>query len=273
MAATPKAPRTYTVDQLAAAAHLPTRTLRYWQSLGLIPPPERAGRSVRYGPDHLRRIRLVCAVTERGVRLDAAGELLELIDHGSDSVREWLGLGGEEVGELDPPPSEDPQVHLSTDDLIERLDGQADVIQGLVRMHVVRPTGQGTWVAPSGGLLDLALRIHRLGVDVETAVGAEAILRHHLRQLAEELVAWFEDRLPRARSSRAGWARLGALRPIGVDAVRFILWQELTQAFRRRYRRPASLTSEGELPRWFRWVLGRRTALPPRSPQAGQAAQ
>lgn len=254
--------QTRTIDELASAVGVPTRTIRYWQALGLVPPPRRQGRVARYGERHLRRIRLVTTLSARGVRLEAMPALVGLLEQGSDSLREWLGLRADEVADAERPTVEDRQVRMSADELLRRFGGSADVLRGLTRMHVARPDGDGSWVVPSDGLLELALRIDRLGIDVETAVGAEAILRHHLRALAEDIVAWFEACLPQPESSRAAWARLGALRPIGADAVRLLFWQELTRAFRRRSQRPALDGQAFELPGWLRWVLGRRFPFP-----------
>lgn len=256
-----------TIDELSAAVGVPTRTVRYWQSLGLVPPPERVGRVAHYGDVHLRRARLVTTLSNRGVRLEAMPHLIELLEQGGDSLREWLGLGADEVGDPERPVVEDRQVRLPADELVRRFGGRSDVLRGLTRMHVARPDGEdGAWVVPSDGLLELALRIDRLGVDVETAVGAEAILRHHLRALAEDIVAWFEACLPPPESTRAAWARLGALRPIGADAVRLLFWQELTRAFRRRAQRPQEGAQPVVLPGWLRWVLGRRIPFPPDPP-------
>lgn len=256
--------RDRTIDELAAEVGVPTRTLRYWQSLGLVPAPERVGRAARYGERHLQRARLVTRLSGRSVRLEAMPALIELLEQGGDSLREWLGLEADEVTGTDRPPSEDRQVRLPADELVRRFGGRSDVLRGLTRMHVARPDGDdGAWVVPSDGLLELALRIDRLGVDVETAVGAEAILRHHLRALAEDIVAWFEACLPPPESSRAAWARLGALRPIGADAVRLLFWQELTRAFRRRAQRAPAAAPPFVLPGWLRWILGRRMPFPP----------
>lgn len=250
-----------TIDELAAAVGAPSRTVRYWQSLGLLPAPRREGRVARYGDRHLRRARLVALLSARGIRLEAMGGLVDLLETGGDSLREWLGLRWEELIEIERPSNDDPRSRVPADELLARLGGRPEMLRGLARMHVVRPADDGAWVVPSGGLLDLALRIDRLGVDVETSVGAEAILRHHLRAMAEEIVAWFEACLPPAESTRAGWARLGALRPIGADAVRLLFWQELTRAFRRRALRPPVAGQGFVLPGWFRWVLGRRFQL------------
>lgn len=51
--------REYTLAELAAAAGLPARTLRYYIARGVLPPPLRAGRNAGYGAPHLVRLRQI----------------------------------------------------------------------------------------------------------------------------------------------------------------------------------------------------------------------
>jgi DNA-binding transcriptional MerR regulator len=66
----------YRVEQLAAAADVSVDTVRYYQSLGLVPAPEREGRIAWYGDEHLERIRDVRSLQRRGLTLAAVGRLV-----------------------------------------------------------------------------------------------------------------------------------------------------------------------------------------------------
>jgi DNA-binding transcriptional MerR regulator len=66
-----------TVDELARAAGTTVRNVRVYQDRGLLPPPHREGRLGLYGPDHLRRLRLVLRMLGRGYPLAAIRELVE----------------------------------------------------------------------------------------------------------------------------------------------------------------------------------------------------
>jgi len=66
-----------TIDELARAAGTTVRNVRVYQDRGLLPPPQRRGRLGVYGPDHLRRLRLVLRMLGRGYPLAAIRELLE----------------------------------------------------------------------------------------------------------------------------------------------------------------------------------------------------
>jgi DNA-binding transcriptional MerR regulator len=61
----------YRVDQLAAACDVSVDTVRYYQSLGLLPPPAREGRVAWYGADHAARIREVRSLQRKGLTLAA----------------------------------------------------------------------------------------------------------------------------------------------------------------------------------------------------------
>jgi DNA-binding transcriptional MerR regulator len=83
-----------TIDELARAAGTTVRNVRVYQDRGLLSPPERRGRLGLYGPDHLRRLRLVLRMLGRGYPLAAIRELVEAWEEERD-----LGsvLGLEEV--------------------------------------------------------------------------------------------------------------------------------------------------------------------------------
>src|SRR4051794_41870755 len=53
------------------------RNIRAYRSRGLIPPPRLRGRVGYYGFDHLAQLRLVQALTGRGLSLSVVAQLLE----------------------------------------------------------------------------------------------------------------------------------------------------------------------------------------------------
>jgi DNA-binding transcriptional MerR regulator len=67
----------YRVEQLAAACDLSVDTVRYYQSRGLLPPPEREGRVGWYGPEHAERIRRIRSLQRKGLTLAAIKRALE----------------------------------------------------------------------------------------------------------------------------------------------------------------------------------------------------
>lgn len=61
----------YRLDELAAAAGVSARTVRYYVQRGLLPSPEFRGRDTVYGEAHLWRLRAIRRLQERFLPLDA----------------------------------------------------------------------------------------------------------------------------------------------------------------------------------------------------------
>jgi len=62
----------YTVDELAARAGVTVRTVRFYSSRGLLPPPVLGPRRVgRYGEEHLARLDLIGQMQRQGMTLSA----------------------------------------------------------------------------------------------------------------------------------------------------------------------------------------------------------
>lgn len=74
--------REYRIGELAAAAGVTARTVRYYQERKLLPPPRRAGRVAWYSQAHLARLRVIGQLLERGHTLGGAGELLSAWERG-----------------------------------------------------------------------------------------------------------------------------------------------------------------------------------------------
>ena len=67
----------YTLDELCALAGVTVRTVRYYISEGLLPPPTGAGPNARYGDEHLDRLRVIGLLKERYLPLREIRRALE----------------------------------------------------------------------------------------------------------------------------------------------------------------------------------------------------
>jgi len=65
------------VEQLAAACDVSVDTVRYYQTLGLLPVPAREGRVAWYGVEHAERIREVRALQRKGLTLAAIRRVVQ----------------------------------------------------------------------------------------------------------------------------------------------------------------------------------------------------
>ncbi len=226
----------YTIDELAAAAGLPTRTVRLYQSVRVLDPPRRKGRIAVYSDEHLARLQLVAKLQDRGLRLRAIRDVLRQARRRKLSLDDWLGLGEH----LRASWSEEAPLLLNEADLHEHLGRPpAGFIGALSRAGLVRHQGDRlppTYIVPSPGLLDIGLRLNDAGVDIETGAEAAALIRKRMRRAASELLAHFLKRTGRG-FARSGSARdvteaLAALRAAGAEAVRLVFAQEMERALR-----------------------------------------
>lgn len=226
----------YTIDQLAGAAGLPTRTVRLYQSVGVLDPPQRKGRIALYSDEHLARLQLIAKLQERGLRLRAIRDALRQARRTRLSLEDWLGLGEH----LRASWSEEAPLLLKEAELREHLgERPAGFIGALGRSGFLRHQGdrlQPTYIIPSPGLLDIGLKLHDAGVDIETGAEAAALLRKRMRRAAADLLKHFLKHTGRG-FARTGSARdvaeaLAALRAMGADAVRLVFAQEMERALR-----------------------------------------
>jgi MerR family copper efflux transcriptional regulator len=68
----------FTIGRLAAAAHVPTRTIRFYESVGLLPPPARSASGYRlYSPAAVRRLQLIKRARLLGLSLPQVKELVD----------------------------------------------------------------------------------------------------------------------------------------------------------------------------------------------------
>ena len=71
----------YTIDELASESGVPSRTIRFYQSKGTLPPPKRRGRVAYYSAGHLDRLHVISELQDRGLRLDAIRDALDSSDN------------------------------------------------------------------------------------------------------------------------------------------------------------------------------------------------
>lgn len=89
-----------TIDELAALTRVPTRTIRQYQTLGLLAAPSRMGRVGRYGPSHRERLEAIVRLQERGYSLAGMRDLFDAWEGGRE-LRTVVGLPGQPDAPVD----------------------------------------------------------------------------------------------------------------------------------------------------------------------------
>jgi DNA-binding transcriptional MerR regulator len=244
--------RAMTIDELSAATGIPSRTIRYYQTKGVLPHPSRRSRSSSYGPQHVERLRLIVELQDRGLRLDAIRDVVRQFEEGGDSIQDWLGLGDR----LRTTWADQGPELLTRAELLERL-GQPghSAISDLEHAGLISPAVDhlDTYVVTAPALLEINRRLGDAGIDLPTALGAERIVRRRLSKLADEMVEHFSERAGKgfaASNTPADLARASdALRDLGVDAVQLVFTQEMQRALLEFVERGGGVAPEVPKPR------------------------
>ena len=219
------------VEELAERTGVSVRTIRYYQSEGLLPAPGRSGREARYGQGHVERLDRIAELQARGLRLQAIAEVL---DGTAGDAADWLGLGEA----LRRPWIDDRPVVLRDRELADRLAGTpAGTTDALERSGVIerRPGAvPASWVVPSPELLDIALATIRLGLDPDAGARLRDLLQRRLRGAATALVAAFTEEVSASQLTEQGPGALAELlaqlQPLTRRTVDLLFAHEMERA-------------------------------------------
>jgi DNA-binding transcriptional MerR regulator len=152
-------PDEWTVDQIAQRADVPVRTIREYQTMGLVPPPRKVGRVGLYGRSHLRRLQLIARLQDRGYSLAGIGDLLAAW-RGGDALTDILGLEPDELVHVD-----EPGAPATLDQLAVLLPALVpDRLDELLATGAVEACGPDRYCIPSPSLLQLALDATDAGI-------------------------------------------------------------------------------------------------------------
>lgn len=90
------------IRDLVRASGVPAKTIRYYESIGLLPPPERATNNYRrYHPADIERLRFIASALNLGVGLGDIAEILAARDQGSAPCDRVLGVLAERLSQID----------------------------------------------------------------------------------------------------------------------------------------------------------------------------
>jgi DNA-binding transcriptional MerR regulator len=187
--ATEVTPGLISLDELTQRVGISVRTLRFYTTRGLVPPPVRRGRSGYYTAEHVARLELVQELQSHGFTLSAIERYVAGIPE--DASPEDIALARTMLA----PWQSDLPVEMQHEDL-EKKAGRtlsADDVATLQALGVLRVRGEHYLVASNQ--LAIGLRLLELGFPREVAVAAAAVYQEHGRQMAEELHDVIQEKL------------------------------------------------------------------------------
>ncbi|MEE1797427.1 MerR family transcriptional regulator [Streptomyces sp. JV176] len=201
------------MEELARAAGITVRTVRFYRERGLLPPPRREGRIAWYDDHHLARLRTVAALLERGHTLTGIADLAAVFESGRD-VGEVLGLGE---------PTEETPVHLSPEELADYFEDEVtpENLAAALELGYLATDGDEI-VHISRRLLDVSSALVREGVPLAAVLAAARRVRAHADAMADLFATTLHTHAPAADPAK--------LRPL----ARSVVEAELSMALDRR---------------------------------------
>ncbi|MER6537407.1 MerR family transcriptional regulator [Streptomyces sp. 900105755] len=202
-----------TIDELAARAGTTVRTVRFYGTKGLLPPPVIGPRRVgHYGRDHLARLALIEELQHQGMTLAAIERYLRQLPPGLS--HHDLAIHRAVVASWAP----DTEVTVTAAELRRRAGRPLDTedVERLVAMDAVRPDGDGYRIDP--GLLRLAVQLLDVPLSEKAILAARTVLTEHARAAARELSLLFRAEV--AERTEADVKSLSShMQPLVVQAL------------------------------------------------------
>jgi DNA-binding transcriptional MerR regulator len=219
----------YTIDDLASVSQVPSRTIRFYQSKGVLPKPNIKGRVAFYGKPHVERLQLIASLQDRGLRIEAIRELVSRIDKGELDIGEWLGL----EAQLQQPWANDQPTTVTEEELYELAGRRRPaLINDLVRSKLVERRGNVFFV-PSPAILSISARLEAAGIDIDDIVRAKSILERYVGKAAKELTELVVDRFRDDGGADVDHAKaVEEVRPLVMEGVRVVFAQAMQHELR-----------------------------------------
>ncbi|WP_395575918.1 MerR family transcriptional regulator [Streptomyces sp. BK79] len=220
-----------TIDELAARAGVTVRTVRFYGTKGLLPPPVIGPRRVgRYGGEHLARLALIEELQHQGMTLAAIERYLRRLP--PDLSPHDLALHRAVVASWVP-----ETVESVTREELGRRAGRPltdEEVDRLAAMDVVVRDAD----APDGGAYRVDAGLLRLGVELldvpfspATVLAARAALLEHSRAAARDLSRLLRDAVAE-RDARDVRSLSAHMHPLVVQALLTTFQRSLRQELR-----------------------------------------
>ncbi|MFE9835863.1 MerR family transcriptional regulator [Streptomyces sp. NPDC005551] len=218
---------TLTVDELAARAGVTVRTVRFYSTRGLLPPPVIGPRRVgHYSGEHLGRLALIEELQHQGMTLAAIERHLRRLPPGLSA--EDLAVHRAVVASWAPDTAEE----MSREELERRAGRPLDAadLDRLTAMDLIVPVPGGFRADP--GLLRLGVQLLDVPIAPEAIVAARTVLLEHSRAAAHELSTLLREAVDGRESVAAVKSLSAHMQPLVVQALLTTFQRSLKEELR-----------------------------------------
>ncbi|MEV5882251.1 MerR family transcriptional regulator [Streptomyces sp. NPDC052020] len=217
---------TLTIDELAARAGVTVRTVRFYGTKGLLPPPALGPRRVgRYGREHLARLALIEELQHQGMTLAAIERRLRRLPPGLSA--EDLAIHRAVVASWAP-----DAVETVTPKELGRRAGRpltGEEVERLAAMGVVERDGDAYRV--DTGLLRLGVELLDVPLSHRTILAARTALLEHSRAAAQDLSRLLREAVGE-RGTRDVKSLSAHMQPLVVQALLTTFQRSLREELR-----------------------------------------
>lgn len=140
----------YSIGQLARQTGYAVQTLRYYEDIGLLPPPPRStGGQRRYASNHLKRLSFIKHARELGFDIPAVRALLALSEHPDEPCADADRIASEHLTLIDEKIRQLQEMRAEVTRMIAAC-GQASIARCAVIEGLAEPASQPAQDARDG---------------------------------------------------------------------------------------------------------------------------
>ena len=181
----------YRVDELASRCGVSVDTVRYYQGLGLLPPPRREGRAAWYDDAHAERLQRIRDLKTRGFTLDTIRRLLSGELHTADQA-----LAAALADPVEETAGQDSSSPLFTaDELAARTGVSPELLAAMEREGLLIPRrhddGQPHYTAGDAEAVSAGLELLDAGVPLGELLDLARRYDQAMRAIADDAVELF----------------------------------------------------------------------------------
>jgi DNA-binding transcriptional MerR regulator len=181
----------YRVDELANRCAVSVDTVRFYQARGLLPPPVREGRAAWYSDEHIRRLKRIRELKEKGLTLATIQHLLAGRLNAADEalVTELVApIPGEEA------PS-DPDELLTPEQFAARIGIPLALLQAVEAEGLLAPRmhrGEPRYAGPDLAAAQAGMALLEAGIPLNELLALAREYDRAARRTSERAVDLFE---------------------------------------------------------------------------------